>query len=189
MFSTQVYADNSDILFTDITSKEIQNFENEIAYFFGARERQKIAKHYQKALQVFETLNKSSNSIETNNAMKPYLIKAYREVSHQTGLSFDVQKAATYEIKLINAQAYKTSGKNIANIMTDLYKIIFDTDRYEIRKATMLRTFLYQYKIDVLQSGHKLSKYDKAMMISLARESEDLLNYVIDKKKKTNKSL
>jgi len=181
MLSALTYGHGTSPFFSDINDLEVQNFETEIAYFFGAKQPQKIAQHYLKALEELEKAPDKDKK-KQKEMMHPYLVKAYKEVAYQTGLVFNAKKAARYEAKLILAQAAQDSTENIIEIMTDIYRVVFNTTNYRVRKAAMIRTYLYKYKIDVMRSGHTLSKEDKMMLIALSRESESILNRVIRSK-------
>ena len=153
-------------------------FEKDIAYFYGAKNPEKISEHYIKAIQEFEKLGPGANNDLLKQTMFNRLKEAYAEVRAQTSLQFDTEKAAQYEFKLILAQAKAAPFENIYQIMLDLYHEVFQSDALAIHKGAMLRTFLYKYKIGLLKRSDKLSNDDQIFMRSIARESERELNNV-----------
>lgn len=161
--------------FTD-TSVEILAFEQEIAYFYGVPHPNSVAKHYETALKQLEILGENASDQKLEASVLPFLVLAYEEVSKQTSLIFNIESAAKIELSLILAQAQKASFEEISTIMQNLYKTVFNSDVYAIHKAAMLRTFLYQYKITVLQNEKQISEDDKNLMLLLAKASEEALN-------------
>ena len=153
-------------------SCEMLKFEKEIAYFYGAKNSESISKYYLEALQKLEIIGVNASCEEVEKHVLPPLIKAYVEIIKETSLQFDFNKAATLEMRLILSQAKKASFEEINFIMIDLYREVFKTDDFSIHKAAMLRTFLYQYKIRVLQSENNFSDNDKKIMLLLSKASE-----------------
>lgn len=142
--------------------------EEDLAYFYGARKRDLIAKHYVEALKWLE----SGNVLEVE--MLGHLRNAYKEVQNQTDLIFDLDRAAKYEYLLILAQSKQDSFEVIYGIMVDLYSEVFGLNKSSpsISKAAMMRTFLYKYKTNVLRAEGVLNDADVSLMLALARFSE-----------------
>lgn len=161
-----------------VASAEMLQFEKEIAYFYGASDPERIANHYLDALKQLEILGINASDEVLAKKMLPALVQAYTEVSKQTQLKFDINKAAKLELALILSQARKASFEKIQIIMQGLYKEIFKSDLFSIHKAAMLRTFLYQYKINVLQNEDALTENDKKLMLLLAKMSEEELQNI-----------
>ncbi len=158
--------------FTNVNSDEMIQFEKKIGYFYEAANPELIAQHYIMALQTLEKLGIEATEIELEQHMLPALQKAYSEVLKQTQLQFDISTVAKLEFSLILAQSKKASFETINNIMVELYRHVFDSDDFSIRKAAMLRTFLFQYKVAILQSEKSLSSQDMDLLLSMAKLSE-----------------
>lgn len=161
------------VIFTDANSQKILKLEEDLAYFYGAKETRLIAKHYMDALKQLE--------IGGDDALEEkvfgHLKKAYAEVQNQTHLVFDLDKAAKYEYLLIRAQSKQDSFEVIYGIMVDLYSEVFRLDKSNssISKAAMMRTFLYKYKTKILKTVGALTDGDISLMLTLARASEQEL--------------
>jgi len=153
----------------------MKNFETEIAYFYGATNPSAVAEHYIKAISLMNT----RPDRKQKEAVIGHLTAAYTEVANQTKLVFDTQKAAKYEYNLIQAHAEKKSFEEIYTIMVNLYKTVFGLHDPQIKKAAMLRTFLYQYKTRFATFGELLSPEDQSLMIAIARASERELNQLL----------
>lgn len=162
--------------FSKIEDKEMADFERRIAYFFGAQNIQPIADAYIGALQVLEELGPDAAKQVYAEKMLPFLELAYVEISAQTSLEFDVKRAAELELILIIAQSEQQEFEVIVQIMIELYQLIFNSTSFNVCRASMLRTFLYQYKVQTLKSENGLSELDQQVMLTLADASEDLLN-------------
>jgi hypothetical protein len=159
-------------------SKDMLQFEKEIAYFYGASDPNRIADHYLEALKQFEILGITEKEEVLEEKMLPPLVQAYAEIAKQIHLEFDINEAAKLELSLILSQARKEPFEKINIIMQDLYKGIFKSDSFSIYKAAMLRTFLYQYKISVLQKEDHFTENDKNLMLLLAKMSEEELQNI-----------
>ena len=164
------------INFSMMQTDEMEKFERSIAYFFGANNIGPIADAYIGALQILEELGTGASQQERTEKMLPFLEKAYREIKTQTALEFDSRQAAIFELELILAQSENSGFERITQIMVDLYELIFKSKSFDIHKAAMLRTFLYQYKVRVIKSENRVSESDKMVMLTLAKASEELLN-------------
>jgi hypothetical protein len=162
--------------FTRTNSDRILKLEEQIAYFYGAKKRELVAQYYIKAIKTLEKEGFSSDEKVLRDKMLPDLEKAYLEVKRQTTLRFDAKKAASHEFDLILAQSKGTSFEDIYEIMVDLYREMFQSDENGIKKAALLRTFLYQYKIRLLSLDHHLSDADSQLLIDIAKRSEEELN-------------
>lgn len=158
------------VIFTDLNSQKILKLEEDLAYFYGAKETGLIAKHYIEALKQLEI--GSDDALEAK--VLGHLKKAYAEVQNQTDLVFDLDKAAKYEYLLIRAQSKQDSFEVIYGIMVDLYGEVFGLDKNSssISKAAMMRTFLYKYKTKILKTVGVLTDGDISLMLMLARASE-----------------
>ena len=162
--------------FTKVNSDKILKLESEIAYFYGAEERELVAQHYMQAIKTLEKEGISSDEKALREKMLPDLEKAYGEVKKQTSLRFDPQKAAVHEYDLILAQSKRASFEDIYAFMLDLYREMFQSEGNGIQKAALLRTFLYQYKIRLLSLDDYLSDADIQLLIHIAKRSEEELN-------------
>ncbi|MBP9692542.1 MAG: hypothetical protein KBD90_04335 [Alphaproteobacteria bacterium] len=162
--------------FTKLNSDKVLKLESEIAYFYGATERELVAQHYMQAIKTLEKEGISSDKKSLRDKMLPDLENAYREVKKQTSLHFAPQKAAVHEFDLILAQSKRASFEDIYNIMVDLYREMFQSESSGIQKAALLRTFLYQYKIRLLSLDEHLSDADIHLLIDIAKRSEEELD-------------
>lgn len=158
------------IIFTDVKSEKMLKFEEDIAYFYGANKPELIAVHYIKSLQELENGNEEQ--------VLKHLYDAYAEVQCQTLWKFNLETAAKYELSLILAQGRRAPFEEICDIMMKLYKEIFNSNSFSVRKAAMLRTFLYQYKISALDEDNIISDSDIELMLMLAEASEKILSIV-----------
>ncbi len=150
------------------------SFEEEIAYFYGAKETTLIAKHYLEALSL---LKKSISSAERDTAVMHHLTRAYEEVRAQTDLVFDPSTAAKWEYDLIVAHQENQPFETITNITTSLYESIFCKKSPLIQQAAWLRTFLYCYKNRLLSDP--LSPEDQMFLLSISHKSRTLLDELI----------
>ena len=164
------------INFSMIEAEDMEQFERSIAYFFGAKNIGPIADAYVGALQVLEELRVNASQQERTEKMLPFLEKAYQEIKSQTSLEFDIRQAAVLELELILAQSEQSDFERINQIMVDLYELIFRSKSFDIRKAAMLRTFLYKYKICIIKAERNILESDKKVMVTLAEASKELLN-------------
>ncbi|MBX9805501.1 MAG: hypothetical protein K2Y18_07095 [Alphaproteobacteria bacterium] len=164
------------VIFTQSDSEEMMKFEEDITYFYGAKDTRLIADNYLKALCELEKLGIQTEVGALEEAMIPHLRAAYREVENQTPLKFNIERAARHEFKLIMAQSLEASFEKIYQIMVDLYSEVFGSNDYGIHKAASLRTFLYKYKISLLRNEGGLTPNDCTLILSLARSSEQELS-------------
>lgn len=170
------------LAFTQADSKEMMDFEKDIAYFYGAKDPEKVSSLYIKAIQALEELGLKSKEETLQAAMLGPLNQAYAEVKHQTNLTFNPTKAAVFEFQLILAQAQTKPFEDIYSIMMNLYHEVFSSEDPAIHKAAMLRTFLYKYKISLLKQNNGLSDSDKLIIQAIAEESVNALNSLIKEK-------
>lgn len=149
----------------------MSSFDEQIAYFFGAKETDPIAKHYLEALCL---LNKGAPTpLETREAIQ-HLTRAYDAVRAQTTLIFDPSVAAQWECKLIIAHQENQPFDRIVDIMTALYESVFRKKSPSIQKAAWLRTFLYCYKNRLLSD--EVSQDDQNFLLTVAHKSRALLD-------------
>ncbi len=168
----------SDIQFSIIEKKTMKEFEKEIAYFFGVSHPEPVIDAYIKALKKLEELGSHASFNLLEEEIVPYLEMAYQEISRQRGWNFNSHQAAKIELQIILGNSHQASFETVQNLMTNLYTLVFQSDSPLIRKAAMLRTFLYQYKVDILKRERDISKEDQALMIGLAKTSESYLNAI-----------
>jgi hypothetical protein len=162
--------------FTQADSQDKLSFEKELVYLYGASDTTPIANHYIKAIVDLEKLGIDAGDGVLSQAMIPSLKAAYEEVRHQTGLTFDPDKAAYHEYKLIHAQANQDPFEVIHQIMMDLYGEVFHSTHEDLDKAASLRTFLYIYKIRLMEMNGGFTEDDKNVLLTLAKSSEKLLS-------------
>lgn len=152
--------------FSDTASSEA--LEAEIAYFYGAENPQEIIAHY---IRDLKSLEKGL----IGDTLR-HLQAAYKAVTHEASLIFDVVVAAQIEQELILAQKNQSSFERIEEIHQRLYGTIFSVDNIYMYKASKLRTFLYQYKISLLHNQSAYSAGGCIIMRALVKESERLLS-------------
>ncbi len=166
----------NEVLFTDLNSQKILQLEVDLAYFFGAKNPDPIARHYMQAIKQLEYIGLQGGRDKLHTAMVKPLRSAYQEIQNQTKLEFNVNKVCEYEFELILAQSQKAPFEEIYRIMTHLYGEVFNSSRPNISEAALLRTFLYKYKISILNAPGPLSEADIKLMIDIAKLSEKKLN-------------
>lgn len=142
-----------------------KTFEKDIAFFFGLQDTSEVERLYVKALSAYE-------SGESQQAVIGTLHRAYKEINNNSNLSFDTLSAAEIECSLIDAHARHESFEKISQIMISLYTLIYKSE--SIKDASMLRTFLYQYKNRKTELG-TLNQKDMELLKDIARRSEELL--------------
>ncbi len=166
--------------FTKIDSEEFIKFEENIAFFYFAKNTELIKKHYIQAITEFESSqNKKLNIDEIQKLVLPHLENAYLHVQKETDLNFDLKLVAKIEFDLISAQSNQDSFEQIQKIMTNLYSTIFKKDNIHIYKAATLRTFLYQYKIKMINKNNVISQGDMELLEKIAKHSEQELASLI----------
>jgi hypothetical protein len=156
------------------------SFEEEIAYFYGAKETTLIAKHYLNALSF---LKEKGSAAASTTALKS-LTLAYEEVQAQTGLVFDPSIAAKWEYDLIASHQGREPFDAIVDLMTSLYECVFCKKSPLIQQAAWLRTFLYCYKNRLL--NEPLSQEDQVFLLSIARKRRALLDELTLDKTRTS---
>ena len=77
-----------------IEEKNMEQFEKEIAYFFGVADETPVVASYVEALKKLEEIGTAAPTSRLEEGMLPYLEAAYREISRQRNLDFDVHQAA-----------------------------------------------------------------------------------------------
>lgn len=157
--------------FTNPNNKETIQFEKDIAYFFEAKHTKEIKAAYIKGITQYEH-SKRLNVDQIKMLVIPDLIQAYKIIQKETSLKFNPEKAANLEFNLIHAQATHASFEKITSIMTALYEEVFNTQNEHVRNAALLRTFLYQYKIQQLINHQKLDQDDMDLLRMIAKQSE-----------------
>lgn len=160
------------------SSIEMQQFEKDITYFYNAPNPDNISKHYLEALKQLESIGVDAGNQELEVKMLPHLENAYSEILRQTQLEFNAKNAARLELDLILSQAERRPFEYIYQSMVKLYQEVFGSNNINIHKAAMLRTFLYQYKISLLQNEVSLTVNDKMVMQSIAKASEHELQRI-----------
>ncbi len=166
--------------FTKINSEDFIKFEANIAFFYFAKNTALIKKHYIQAITEFEVAqNKKLNIDEVQKLTLPHLEYAYLHVQQETNLTFDLKQVAKIEFDLIHAQSNQDSFEQIQKIMINLYRTIFKKDNIYIYKAATLRTFLYQYKINLINKNNSISQGDMELLKNIAKHSKQELASLI----------
>ncbi|MEB3702026.1 hypothetical protein Bealeia1_01107 [Candidatus Bealeia paramacronuclearis] len=160
--------------FTKITSKELLCLEEELAFFFNAKDPERIQYHYIAALKALE--NDALCQEVRKREILENLAQAYAEVAHQTSLAFDPAKAAELEYALISAQRQQASFESMAEIMRDLYAVVYGTRSLHLEKAALLRTFLYLYKIRLINAEEGLLESDVSLLKVIDKASKTELS-------------
>lgn len=177
-FSSLVYANETpltpaqDLQFSLVSDQDMEDFEANLAYFFGARNTQEIVDNYILALKTLEEVGANAPDHILRSKLHPHLKKAYEAVSKETGLLFSEDLAADAEMRVILAHARHAPFEEIYEGMKHIYSVVFNSRSQEISKASLLRTFIYLYKVDVVKKEKSLSEMDKKLLLSLAYASE-----------------
>ena len=117
--------------FTKIDSEEFIKFEENIAFFYFAKNTELIKKHYIQAITEFESSqNKKLNIDEIQKLVLPHLENAYLHIQQETNLNFDLKLVAKIEFDLIYAQSNQDSFEQIQKIMTNLNNASFELESY-----------------------------------------------------------
>lgn len=154
-----------------VTTQE--DFESLIAYFYGVKDEKLLVEPYLKALNKLEALD-TNDSEQLKREMLPYLEEAYRSIAQQRNWDFDIEAAAFLEFQIILGNADGTSFDIVEELMVQLYSTVFRSDSPLIKKAAMLRTFLYQYKA----KQNVLTQAEKKMLLEMAQISKECLNSI-----------
>lgn len=156
---------------------KLEIFEAQIAYFFGVPDPQPVKEAYMNALNRIEAIGSHSSDMLQKEVL-PYLEKAYQSIAKQRNWCFDIHQAAQIELKIILGNLNSASFESITDLMVQLYTLVFRSNSPKILKAAMLRTFLYQYKIETVKREQKISQQDYDLMLKMAKTSEDFLNSI-----------
>jgi len=170
--------DSRDIQFSLIEENKMEDFERKIAYYFGTENPEPIIASYVNALKRLEAIGSRSSMQILEKELIPYLEEAYKEISEQRTWDFDVPQAAKLELQIILGNANGLNFETIQDLMSRLYALVFQSSSPNVRKAAMLRTFLYRYKVDVLKRERYLSETEMNLLISLSETSKELLNSI-----------
>lgn len=167
---------SSDVQFSLVEEPKMEDFEKKLAYYFGVKNPEPIIESYVKALKKLERIGSEASLNVLEEELIPLLEEAYKEIAAQKGLSFDPHEAAKLELQIILGNAQGASFEAVQNHMSQLYAHVFQSTSPNIRKAAMLRTFVYQYKVDVLKRDKGITDAEMNMLISLSETSKELLN-------------
>lgn len=162
----------------DVSMVPDENFEAEIAYFFGVSDKTPVVQAYISALKKIEELGFDGPLSLLEKEVVPYLEIAYKSIALQRGWDFDAHLAAKMELQIILGNERESPFENVKNLMIDLYSLVFQSDSISLYKAAMLRTFLYQYKANIQKQEMKIPLKDQRIMLEIAKESVDLLNSI-----------
>lgn len=161
---------------TDPLSLEMLQFEKDIAYFFGVKDQELVAKHYVRAVELYELLKAELSEQKMQEQLLPHFILAYQEVAKQTGRDFDIKKAAHLEWELAMVFDRGLSFEASCQILVEIYQTVYQESSPQIDKAAMIRTFLYQYKNDIFKKTGHLSIKDRKTILHLASLSTSELD-------------
>jgi hypothetical protein len=153
-----------------------EDFEKQLAYFFGVSDETPVSAAYIAALHQLESVDYGNVAPQIERKVLDLFEVAYRSIAQQQKWHFDIEEAARLEFEIIVGMERGLAVEEIQALSIDLYKVVFQSDSPEIRKAVMLRTFLYQYKTQIQKSGMKISLADERVMLNLAATSEEYLN-------------
>lgn len=153
--------------FTLLDNPKMASFEKELAYYFDVKDPEPVIANYLFALSILESHGIRHPSIKS--LMLPFLESAYTSIAQQRNWHFDIQKAAALEYEIIIGNA---EGKDISSKQIELYQTIYETNNFAIEKAVMIRSFIYKYKIKVLQEERTLSQEEIDLLLQLAKLSE-----------------
>lgn len=163
--------------FSMIEKDNLETFEAQIAYFFGVPDPQPVKEAYINALKQIESIESRSTDTLQKEVL-PYLEKAYQSIAKQRNWCFDIHLAAQIELKIILGNLNGASFENITDLMVQLYTLVFQSNSPKILKAALLRTFLYQYKTEIIEREQQISQQDYKLMLNMAKTSEEFLNSI-----------
>lgn len=177
IFSAVCFAgQNESVAFTRADDAEIIQFEQKLAYFFHTSNPELVMQYYTTAITEFEKLGLSAPLKQLQAKVIPPLKSAYQEIARQTGLKFDVKKAGELEFKIIHQQATQAGHEEMTATMEEIYTLVFGKNSMNIKKASKLRTFLYEYKVEAFKEGKQLDHGDMALMLAISDRSKALLD-------------
>lgn len=176
LFSESIKSSQSN--FSMIEQERQEAFETEIAYFFGVADTRPVVQAYIGALRRLETLGHNCSSAVYEQEIIPFLEMAYRSIAEQRNWYFNTHAAAQIELQIILSNLTGTSFDTVKNLMVQLYTLVFQCYCPQIEKAAMLRTFLYQYKTEVLKKERRLSWQDQKLIVEIANLSKNYLNSI-----------
>ncbi len=152
------------------------DFEKQLAYFFGVSDEGPVSEAYIAALHQLEGVDCRNLSPQIERNVLRLFEVAYGSIAEQQKWHFDIEGAARLELQIILYQEQGMSFEAVEKLSIELYNVVFQSDSPQIRKAVMLRTFLYHYKYQLQKSDIKISPADKLVMTHLAATSEEYLN-------------
>lgn len=155
----------------------LEAFEAQIAYFFGVPDPQPVKEAYINALKQIEVIGSHSTDM-LQKKVSPYLEEAYQSIAKQRNWSFDIHLAAQIELEIILGNINGASFEKISDLMVQLYTLVFQSDCPKILKAAWLRTFLYQYKTEIIEKEGQISQQDYNLMLNMAKTSEEFLSSI-----------
>jgi len=156
--------------FAVLDDPKLAEFEKSLAYYYDVKDPEPLISNYLSALQQLETLGLNHPSLKEN--MLPYLEKAYFSVSEQRNWHFNIQEAALLEYEIITGNA---RGEDVSTTQEHLYQIIYHSNSFAIKKAVMIRSFIYAYKTKAFQEERTLSHEEMETLLKLGRLSENIL--------------
>ncbi len=158
------------------SQSDSEAFEKQIAYFFGVEDDKPVSHAFINALNELAKAGSDKITPQVEHKALLHIEEAYRSIANQQKWSFDIEAAAKLELQIILGLSQGMSLEKVHELSAQLYLLIFKMDSPQIRKAVMLRTFLYFYKSQIEKSGELLSPADQILMLDLARASEKYLN-------------
>lgn len=162
---------------TDPLSRDMLNFETQIAYFFAVPNPEEVAKHYIEAVKAIEEFGQDQEKL--HSIVMPHLRLAYQEVKNQMDLNFDTETAASLEFDLFLSGIQNSSFEDDYQILVKIYETVFQIKSAGFIKAAMLRAFLYKYKMVVFSETKKLTPSDQEILLEIANASEECMrNYI-----------
>lgn len=156
--------------FTAFNDPKIVAFEKELAFYYDVEDPEPLRSNYIAAIRLLEQYGIDYPELKTY--MIIHLEFAYLSLANQRGWDFDVKKAAALEYDIIIGS---TLGLDISEKQIELYQMIYHSNDFAIEKAVMLRSFIYHYKVKVLQEERTLSQEEMELLLNLARLSENYL--------------
>ncbi len=177
-FEAPAMHNSHDVQFSLVEEPKMEDFEKKLAYYFDVNDPEPIIEAYVRALKKLERIGSQTSINVLEQELIPSLEEAYIEIAEQKGLRFDPHQAAKLELQIILGNANGASFETVQNNMSQLYAHVFQSTSPNIRKAAMLRTFLYQYKVDVLKREKGITDAEMNMLIALSDTSKELLNSI-----------
>jgi hypothetical protein len=118
-----------------------EDFEKQLAYFFGVSDEGPVSDAYIAALHQLEGVDYGNLPLQIERNVLGLFEVAYRSIGQQRKWHFDIEGAARLELQIILGQEQGMSCEEIEKLSIELYKVVFQSDSPQIRKASCCALF------------------------------------------------